>query len=233
MEKLKDTGLIQDEPLVFEKGGKGRKGYSLPRWDTGETEPSNFISPHLLRGELKGFPELSEVEVVRHFTRLSQWNYGVDSGLYPLGSCTMKYNPKVNEEIAKMFTHIHPYSPQDLAQGVLKLMVELEGFLAEITGMDHVSLQPAAGAHGEFTGMLMINACLKNRGEKRTKVLVPDTAHGTNPSSLSMASFQMVGIRSNEKGVIGSEQVAQHMDEDVAAVMVTNPNTLGLFEENL
>jgi len=233
VEKIGDTGLIQDEPLIFEKGGKGKKGYSLPRWDTGEPEPSNFIPRHLLREELQGFPELSEVEVVRHFTRLSQWNYGVDSGLYPLGSCTMKYNPKVNEEIAKMFFHVHPYAPDDLTQGILRLMYELGSFLAEITGMDHISLQPAAGAHGEFTGMLMIRACLKNRGENRTKVLVPDTAHGTNPSSLSMASFHAVGVQSNEKGIIGPQQVAQHMDEDVAAVMVTNPNTLGLFEENL
>ncbi|HMK51919.1 MAG TPA: aminomethyl-transferring glycine dehydrogenase subunit GcvPB [Thermodesulfobacteriota bacterium] len=233
MEKIRDTGLIQDELLIFEKGGKGRKGYSLPRWDVKEEEPKNLIPPHLLRRELEGFPELSEVDVVRHFTRLSQWNYGVDSGLYPLGSCTMKYNPKVNEEIARMFYHIHPYSPQDLTQGILELMYELEGLLAEITGMDRVSLHPAAGAHGEFTGMLMIKACLQNRGEKRTKVLVPDTAHGTNPSSLSMAGYEMVGIRSNEKGIIAPEQVAGHMDEDVAAVMVTNPNTLGLFEEHL
>ena len=233
MDKVRDTGLIQDELLIFEEGGKGRKGYSLPRWDIEEVEAKNIIPPHLLREELQGFPELSEVEVVRHFTRLSQWNYGVDSGLYPLGSCTMKYNPKVNEEIARMFYHIHPYAPQDLTQGNLKLMHDLESFLAEITGMDSVSLQPAAGAHGEFTGMLMIKACLQNRGEKRTKVLVPDTAHGTNPSSLTMASFQMVGVRSNEKGVIGPEQVAQQMDEDVAAIMVTNPNTLGLFEEHL
>ncbi|HVP76426.1 MAG TPA: aminomethyl-transferring glycine dehydrogenase subunit GcvPB [Thermodesulfobacteriota bacterium] len=233
MEKIRDAGLIQDEPLVFEKGRKRRRGYSLPRRDVGAAEPGNYIPTHLLRGELEGFPELSEVEVVRHFTRLSQWNYGVDSGLYPLGSCTMKYNPKMNEEAAKLFSYVHPYSPQDLTQRVLKLMHELTGFLVEITGMDRASLQPAAGAHGEFTGMLMIKACLKNRREKRTKVLVPDTAHGTNPSSLSLASFQMVGIQSNEKGIIGVEQVARHMDENVAAIMVTNPNTLGLFEENL
>jgi glycine dehydrogenase subunit 2 len=132
-----------------------------------------------------------------------------------------------------MFYPVHPYSPQDLTQGMLRLMVELEGFLAEITGMDCVSLQPAAGAHGELTGMLMIKACLQNRGEKRMKVLIPDTAHGTNPSSLSMGGFQMVGIRSNENGVIGPEQVAEQMDENVAAIMVTNPNTLGLFEEHL
>jgi glycine dehydrogenase subunit 2 len=232
-ERIKDTGLIQEELLLFEQGGKGRKGYSLPRWDVEEAEPENFIPSHLLREELEGFPELSEVEVVRHFIRLSQWNYGVDSGLYPLGSCTMKYNPKVNEEIAKMFYPIHPYSPEDSIQGVLRLMYKLEGFLSEITGMDCASLQPAAGAHGELTGMLIIKACLQNRGEKRSKVLIPDTAHGTNPSSLAMAGFQMVGIRSNEKGVIGPEQVVQQVDEKVAAIMVTNPNTLGLFEEHL
>jgi glycine dehydrogenase subunit 2 len=230
---IRDTGLIQDEPLIFERGGKGRKAYSLPRWDVEKAALENLIPHRLLRKDLEGVPELSEVEVVRHFTRLSQWNYGVDSGLYPLGSCTMKYNPKVNEEIARMFSHIHPYSPQNLNQGILKLMFELEGYLAEITGMDRASLQPAAGAHGELTGMLMIKACLRNRGEKRTKVLIPDTAHGTNPSSLSMASFQTVGIQSNEKGIIDPGEVASKMDEDVAAIMVTNPNTLGLFEEHL
>jgi glycine dehydrogenase subunit 2 len=233
VQEIRETGLIQEEPLIFEKGGKGRKGYSLPHWDIEKVEAKNFIPSHLLRKDLQGFPELSEVEVVRHFTRLSQWNFGVESGFYPLGSCTMKYNPKVNEEIARTFAHIHPYTPQDLTQKILKLMVELEDFLAEITGMDHISLQPAAGAHGELAGMMMIKACLQKRGEKRTKVLVPDTAHGTNPSSLNMASYQMVGIASNEKGVINSEQVAQQMDEKVAAIMVTNPNTLGLFEEHL
>ena len=235
MEKIKDTGLIQDEPLIFEQGGRGRRGYSLPKWDVDEAEASNLIPLDLLREDLEGFPELSEVDVVRHFTRLSQWNYGVDSGLYPLGSCTMKYNPKVNEEIARMagFASIHPYYPEDLSQGILKLMHELEGFLAEITGMDHVTLQPAAGAHGELTGMMMIKACLHARGEKRRKVLVPDTAHGTNCSTSAVASYQMVGIRSNERGVIGPEQVAEQMDEEVAAIMVTNPNTLGLFEEHL
>ena len=162
-------------------------------------------------------------------------NYGVDSGLYPLGSCTMKYNPKVNEEVVRMsgFSHLHPYQPEDLCQGVLKLMHELQGFLAEITGMDHVTLQPAAGAQGELTGMMMIKACLQARGERRKKVLVPDTAHGTNCSTSSIASYQVVEIKSNENGVIGPAQVAEQMDEAVAAIMVTNPNTLGLFEEHL
>jgi glycine dehydrogenase subunit 2 len=235
MTTIKDTGLIQDEPLIFEQGGEGRKGYSLPRWDVEEVEVNHFISSHVLRKELEGFPQLSEVDVVRHFTRLSQWNYGVDSGLYPLGSCTMKYNPKVNEEIARMsgFSNIHPYTPEDLSQGILRLMYELQSFLAEITGMDDVTLQPAAGAQGELTGMMMVRACLQARGEKRKKVLVPDTAHGTNCSTSTIASYQMVEIKSNEKGIISPEKVAELMDEEVAAIMVTNPNTLGFFEEHL
>jgi glycine dehydrogenase subunit 2 len=236
MERKKgDTGLIQEEPLIFEQGGEGRKGYSLPRWDVEEVEPKNLIPFHLVRKELAGFPQLSEVDVVRHFSRLSQWNYGVDSGFYPLGSCTMKYNPKVNEEIARMagFAQLHPYTPEVLEQGILKLMYELEGFLAEITGMDRITLQPAAGAHGELTGIAMVKACLQARGERRKKVLVPDTAHGTNCSTSTVASYQMVEIKSNERGVIPPKRVAELMDEEVAAIMVTNPNTLGLFEEHL
>jgi glycine dehydrogenase subunit 2 len=235
MEKVSDTGLIQNEPLIFEQGGEGRRGYSLPRWDVEEVEAKNLIPSHLLRKELEGFPQLSEVDVVRHFTRLSQWNYGVDSGFYPLGSCTMKYNPKVNEEIARMsgFAQLHPYTPEDLTQGPLKLMHELESFLAEITGMDRITHQPAAGAQGELTGMMMIKACLQARGDRRKKVLVPDTAHGTNCSTSTVASYQMVEIKSDERGVISPARVAQLMDEEVAAIMVTNPNTLGLFEEHL
>ncbi len=235
MGKIRDTGLIQDEPLIFEQGGKGRKGYSLPRRDVEEAEAKDLIPPQLLREEVEGFPQLSEVDVVRHFTRLSQWNYGVDTGLYPLGSCTMKYNPKVNEEAARMtgFVDLHPFSPESLCQGALRLMYELEGFLVEVTGMDRVTLQPAAGAHGELTGMMMIRACLQGRGEKRKKVLIPDTAHGTNFSTSAVASYQAVEIKSNENGIISPEQVAQRMDEEVAAIMVTNPNTLGLMEEHL
>ncbi len=235
MRRIEDTGLIQNEPLIFEKGKKGRRGCSLPEWEVDEVNPGALIPSHLLRKELEGFPQLSEVEVVRHFTRLSQWNYGVDSGLYPLGSCTMKYNPKVNEEVARLpgFSKLHPYTPEELCQGILKVMFELETFLAEITGMDRVTLQPAAGAQGELTGLMMIRACLRDRGEKRTKVLVPDTAHGTNCSSSTLASFQMVGIKSNERGILSAKQVEEQMNEEVAALMVTNPNTLGLFEEEL
>ncbi len=233
--KIGESGLIQDEPLIFEQGREGRRGYSLPAWDVEAEKMESLIPRHLLRQELKGFPQVSEVEVVRHFTRLSQWNYGVDSGFYPLGSCTMKYNPKVNEEVARMkgFTDLHPYEPEEEIQGVLKLMYDLERFLAEIVGMDQTTLQPAAGAHGELTGMMMIRKALIDRGENRKKVLVPDTAHGTNCSTSTLASFQMIELRSNEKGIIDPDQVARIMTDDVAAIMVTNPNTLGLFEEHL
>jgi len=235
MEKIIPKGLIQDEPLIFEISKKGRKGYSLPRWDVEKIDPLGIIPKNLLRGELEGFPELSEVDVVRHFTRLSQWNYGVETGLYPLGSCTMKYNPQLDEEIAKIkgFMDLHPYTPEELCQGALEIMYELQNLLAEIVGMDEVTLQPAAGAHGELTGMLMIKAALKARGENRHKVLVPDTAHGTNCSTSTIASFQIVEIKSNERGVISPEAVSRLMDTDVSAVMITNPNTLGFFEEHL
>lgn len=235
MRRRTDRGLIQDEPLIFEQGRKGRKGYSLPQWDVERIEANHFIPSSLLRNHWEGLPQLSEMDVVRHFTRLSQWNYGVDSGLYPLGSCTMKYNPKVNEEIARMtgFSNLHPYTPEDLTQGVLRLMYELQNFLAEIVGMDQVTLQPAAGAQGELTGMMMIRACLQARRERRKKVLIPDTAHGTNCSTSTIASYQMIEVKSNENGVIPLDRIVELMDEEVAALMVTNPNTLGLFEENL
>ncbi len=235
MRRRTDRGLIQDEPLIFEQGRKGRKGYSLPQWDVERIEADHFIPSSLLRNHWEGLPQLSEMDVVRHFTRLSQWNYGVDSGLYPLGSCTMKYNPKVNEEIARMagFSNLHPYTPEDLTQGVLRLMFELQNFLAEIVGMDQVTLQPAAGAQGELTGMMMIRACLQARQERRKKVLIPDTAHGTNCSTSTIASYQMIEVKSNESGIIPLERIVELMDEEVAALMVTNPNTLGIFEENL
>ena len=223
------------EPLLFEKGAEGRKGYSLPGLDVEKARPEEIWPANFLRKELEGFPEMSEVEIIRHFTRLSQWNYGVDSGFYPLGSCTMKYNPKVNEDVARLpgFAAAHPYLPEELSQGALQLMFELERYLAEVSGMDGVTLQPSAGAQGELTGMLMIRAYLADRGNPRQKVLVPDTAHGTNPASSSLCGYQVVQVKSNERGVLSPENVADKMDEDVAALMVTNPNTLGLFEENI
>ncbi|NIS60421.1 MAG: aminotransferase class V-fold PLP-dependent enzyme [Proteobacteria bacterium] len=224
------TGLVMNEPLLWEKGGKGRCGFSMPRRDI---EPSPIDEG--LVGPVPDFPELSEVDVVRHYTRLSQWNYGVDTGMYPLGSCTMKYNPKVNEKYASLpgFTGVHPLLPPSMVQGALKLMYDLERFLSEITGMDATTLQPAAGAQGELTGTMLIYAFLRSRGEHRSKFLIPDTAHGTNPASVSLCDFRPIPVESNEDGILSPEAVAKVMDEDVAGILVTNPNTLGLFEENI
>ena len=229
-ETLGTTGLVLNEPLLWEKGGKGRCGFSMPRRDV-----DFFPIEESLVGAVPDFPELSEVDVVRHYTRLSQWNFGVDTGMYPLGSCTMKYNPKVNEEYASLpgFAGAHPYLPAPLVQGALKLMYDLERFLAEITGMDATSLQPAAGAQGELAGIMLIHDYLESRGVKRSKIIVPDTAHGTNPASSALCDYRPISVKSNEDGIISPGAVAGIMDEDVAGIMVTNPNTLGLFEENI
>ena len=224
------SGLILNEPLLWEKGKKGRRAVSIPRRDV-ESKP---IDPELV-GDAPDFPDLSEVDVVRHYTRLSTWNFGVDLGMYPLGSCTMKYNPKTNEKQASRtgFAESHPLAPVELSQGALRLMFELEKCLAEITGLDAVSLQPAAGAQGELAGMLIIHARHQDLGRPRNKIIVPDTAHGTNPASAALCGFKPVKIASNENGVLAPEAVEAVMDEDTAGIMVTNPNTLGLFEENL
>jgi glycine dehydrogenase subunit 2 len=229
MTVLGTTGLILNEKLLFEHSDPGRKGYSLPQLDVPEAE----LPAELVREEIRDFPELSEVDVVRHFTRLSTWNYGVDSGFYPLGSCTMKYNPKVNEVAARLpgLADIHPATPPHLSQGILELMYHLQTALAEVSGFARVTLQPAAGAHGELAGMLVIRAWHEARGSKRSKVLIPDTAHGTNPATASLAGYDVVPIAS--EGVLTLEEVEAHMDDDVAALMVTNPNTLGLFETNI
>jgi glycine dehydrogenase subunit 2 len=223
------SGLVLNEKLLFEHSDPGRKGYSLSKLDV----PAAELPADLCRDEISGFPELSEVDVVRHFTRLSTWNYGVDSGFYPLGSCTMKYNPKVNEAAARIpgFAGIHPATPSHLAQGTLELMYRLQGALAEISGFAKVTLQPAAGAQGELAGMLVIRAWHEARGSKRSKVLIPDTAHGTNPATASLTGYDVVPIASD--GVLTLEEVEAHMNDDVAALMVTNPNTLGLFETNI
>jgi len=224
------SGLILNEPLLWEKGKPGRHGFSFPRRDI----EINELNENLI-GEGPDFPDLSEVDVVRHYTRLSQWNFGVDTGMYPLGSCTMKYNPKTNEKQAGLpgFAKAHPLLPSGLSQGVLKLMFDLKGFLSEITGMDAVTLQPAAGAHGEFTGMLLIHAFHKSKGMKRTKIIIPDTAHGTNPASASLCGFRSIPLKSNEDGILSPKAVSEIMDEETAGIMVTNPNTLGLFEDNI
>ena len=223
------SGLVLNEKLLFEHSDPGRKGYSLPKLDV----PAADLPSDLCREEIDGFPELSEVDVVRHFTRLSTWNYGVDSGFYPLGSCTMKYNPKVNEAVARIpgLAGIHPATPSHLAQGTLELMYRLQVDLAEISGFAKVTLQPAAGAQGELTGMLVIRAWHEARGSKRSKVLIPDTAHGTNPATAALTGYDVVPLASD--GVLTLEEVEAHMDDSVAALMVTNPNTLGLFETNI
>lgn len=227
---LGTTGLILNEPLLWEKGKPGRRGFSLPPRDVEVCLIEESLASHG-----PDFPDLSEVDVVRHFTRLSTWNFGVDTGTYPLGSCTMKYNPKINDKCASLpgFASAHPLLPQALSQGLLKLLFELERYLAEITGMDAVTLQPSAGAQGELTGMLLIHAYHKSRGRKPSKILVPDTAHGTNPASAALCGYRPVPVASNEQGILSVESVAEVMDEDTAGIMITNPNTLGLFEENL
>jgi len=228
-------GLVFNEPLIFEQGSPGRVGYSLPPCDVPEKKPEALIPPHLLRGPIPGLPEVSEVDVVRHYTRISQWNYGIDLGFYPLGSCTMKYNPRVNEDVVRLpgFSKAHPYLPDDLAQGALELMWELERYLAEISGLDRVSLHPSAGAHGELTGVMMIRAYHQSQGNPRRKILIPESAHGTNPASSALCGYQVVPIKSGPQGVVEPRAVAEAMDDQVAAIMITNPNTLGLFEEHI
>jgi glycine dehydrogenase subunit 2 len=228
-------GLQFDEPLIFEQSVPGRVGYSLPACDVPEEKAERLLPKRLLRDGIEGFPEVSEVDVIRHYTRMSQWNYGVDTGFYPLGSCTMKYSPRVNEDIARLpgLAQAHPYQPEEISQGALQLMWELEQYLAEISGMDRVTLQPAAGAHGELTGMMLIHAYLTAKGNPRKKVLIPDSAHGTNPASSAICGYAVIPVKSGPRGVVEPKAVAEVMDEQVAAIMVTNPNTLGLFEEHI
>ena len=228
-------GLAWEEPLLFERSRPGRVGAALPALDVPEVDLSGELPAALLRDDLPGLPELSEVEVVRHFTRLSTWNAAVDLGLYPLGSCTMKYNPKLNERAARFpgFAFAHPLQPAESAQGLLALMHRLERALAEVSGMDAVSLQPAAGAQGELAGIMMVRAFHEQRGERRRKVLVPESAHGTNPASAALNGYEIVPIPAGEDGVLHPATVAGAMDEQVAALMVTNPNTLGIFERNI
>lgn len=235
MSSIATQGLQFREPLIFERSSPGRVASSLPRSAT--TAPGNVALPEgLLRKKAPRWPEVSEPEAVRHFIRLSQQNYGIDTGFFPLGSCTMKYNPKINEDVARMegFADLHPMAPESWIQGALSLYWELERYLAEITGFSAVTLQPAAGAHGEYTGMALIRAYLMHtEGKPRTKVLVPDTAHGTNPATLAMLGYETVTLKSSDRGVVLPEDVLAAMTDDIAGIMMTNPNTLGLFEENV
>ena len=221
--------------LIFELSSPGRVGYSLPESDVPPWDARTALPAKHLRAEAPALPEVSEFDVVRHYSRLSRMNYGVDTHFYPLGSCTMKYNPKLNEDMARLagFARLHPLVPEALAQGALALMHELAGMLAEIAGMDAVSLQPAAGAQGELTGVLLIRAYHEARGEKRTKVLVPDSAHGTNPASTAIAGYEVVEVQSLPNGEVDVDALARRLDTDVAAFMITVPNTLGMFEPRI
>ena len=200
----------KNNSLIFELSKTGRRGYRLPDLDVPAGEPSSLVDPRLLREQEPELPEVSEVDVIRHYTALSRRNYGVDLGFYPLGSCTMKYNPKINEQVAAFegFQHLHPLQPESSAQGTLALMHELLGVLSEVTGMSWGTLQPFAGAHGEFTGMKLFKACFEKRGETgRTKVLVPDSAHGTNPASAHLAGFEVVEVRSDSRGLVSLDSL--------------------------
>jgi glycine dehydrogenase subunit 2 len=226
----------QEMPLIFERSTEGRIGYSLPELDVPEVNVEELIPSEYLRIEEPGLPEISELDIMRHYTLLSNHNHGVDSGFYPLGSCTMKYNPKINESVARFpgFAHIHPLQEESSVQGALELMYDLQEHLIEITGMDEVTLQPAAGAHGEWTGLMMIRAFHEANGDtKRTKVIVPDSAHGTNPASATVAGLETVTVKSNDEGLVDLEDLRRLAGPDTAALMLTNPNTLGLFERDI
>ncbi|RST73800.1 glycine dehydrogenase subunit 2 [Siminovitchia acidinfaciens] len=223
-------------PLIFEKSTPGRIGYSLPELDVPEIDIEQCIPSGYLREDEPGLPEVSELDIMRHYTELSTHNHGIDSGFYPLGSCTMKYNPKINESVARFpgFAHIHPLQPESSVQGALELMYDLQEHLKEITGMDEVTLQTAAGAHGEWTGLMMIRAFHEANGDMdRTKVIVPDSAHGTNPASATVAGLETVTVRSGEDGLVDLDHLRELVGPDTAALMLTNPNTLGLFEEQI
>ncbi|MCU9595157.1 aminomethyl-transferring glycine dehydrogenase subunit GcvPB [Caldibacillus thermolactis] len=223
-------------PLIFEISKEGRIGYSLPEMDVPEEQIETLIPEEYIRTEEAGLPEVSELDIMRHYTDLSKRNHGVDSGFYPLGSCTMKYNPKINEDIARLpgFAHLHPLQDESTVQGSLELMYDLMQSLKEITGMDEVTLQPAAGAHGEWTGLMMIRAYHEANGDyNRTKVIVPDSAHGTNPASAVVAGFETITVKSDENGLVDIEDLKRVVGPDTAALMLTNPNTLGLFEKNI
>lgn len=223
---------MKEIPLLSEMSDENRDTISLP--EDIEFLPQEELPIELLRKDLP-LPQLNEVEIVRHFTNLSLRNFGIDLGFYPLGSCTMKYNPKINEDLANLpgFTKIHPYTPEDLCQGSLKIIYELEKLLCNITGMDRFTFQPSAGAHGEYTGLLIIKAYLKDKGEERNTVLVPDSAHGTNPASAVMAGFKTIEIPSDERGLVNPNILKKYINENIAVLMLTNPNTLGLFEKDI
>ena len=236
------THPSQNEQLIFERSQTGRAGFSLPPLDVDETSIDEMIPRDFQRDDdLAGMPEVTEVDVVRHFTRISTWNYSIDLGLYPLGSCTMKYNSRLNEKVARIgnFANLHPLASESESQGALQVIYELQQHLAEITGLPGISLQPAAGAHGEMTGIMIIRAFIdardgKEASSKRRTMLIPDSAHGTNPASAHLSGFTVKTIRSTAEGLTDLEDLRELCAHgDVAGLMLTNPNTLGLFERNI
>lgn len=228
--------MINYTDLIFERSKEGRRGYMLPSLDVPEKDINEMIPEAYLADEKPDLPEVHELDVVRHFTLLSQKNYGIDLGFYPLGSCTMKYNPKVNEWATRLpgFANIHPYQPIETVEGALELMYRLDHALSEISGMAKMTFQPAAGAHGELTGIMMIRKYHESRGdEKRNKIIVPDSAHGTNPATAAMAGYKIVEVKSDERGLVCVDALKEVLSDEIAGLMLTNPNTLGLFEKDI
>lgn len=224
------------DKLIFEISKPGRKAYMLPPLDLEDVSLDSLIPQDLLSDKELNFPEVSEVDVIRHYTNLSDKNYGLDTGFYPLGSCTMKYNPKINEDVARYdgFANVHPKQSEDCVQGSLQVMYELEKSLCEVAGMDRMTLQPAAGAHGEITGIMLIKAYHEKRGDlKRNKIIVPDSAHGTNPATAAMAGYSIIEIKSTKDGLVDLEALKAVVGDDTAGLMLTNPNTLGIYDNGV
>ncbi len=224
----------QNEALLFEKSSPGKRAYKLPPLDVPAIDARATLGA-AYRSQSADLPELSEIEIIRHFTRLSTWNYAIDLGMYPLGSCTMKYNPRVNEFVSRIegLAEAHPYRPESHAQGILEVIDLLQRCLIEITGMDAITLQPAAGAHGEFTGILLSRAWHESQGNPRRKILIPDSAHGTNPATAAICGYVVENIKSSPEGAIDLEALARQVTEEAAALMLTNPSTLGVFESQI
>jgi len=234
--ELSETPLQREAAVtIFERGAAGRRAFQCPALDVPEVDPHTLLAAHLRRATPPALPEVSEPEIVRHYVRLSKRNFDLDSGFYPLGSCTMKHNPRLHERVAALPGHarLHPLQDPARAQGALELMWNLERALAEISGLPHVSLQPSAGSHGELAGVLLTRAYHEQRGETRHKVLTPDTSHGTNPATVTMAGFEVVALATNPDGGIDLQDLRAKVDSDVACLMLTNPNTLGLFDPNI
>ncbi len=228
------THLSQNEGLIFENSSPGKKAYRLAPLDVPEIDPAKELG-ELTRRDLGNMPEVSEIEIIRHFTRISTWNYAVDHGMYPLGSCTMKYNPRVNEFVSRLegIANAHPYQPERVSQGCLKIMKTLADALIEICGMDAITLQPAAGAHGELTGVLLMRAYLESKGNPRKRILIPDSAHGTNPATAAMCGYTVENLKSNDQGMVDLSALEAQMNDEIAGLMITNPSTLGGFETQI